>query len=116
MSRAYFSRLEQERIKEMNLKLQGKSLFQRLNILTEAMIEQHQRFKTREYHSHYTIICLDMTQADPYGIPKLILNGKGSTLAYPHKVRVVIKANFEGKDFITDIGGFDITQTTRSRW
>jgi hypothetical protein len=38
------------------------------------------------------------------------------TLAYPYKVRVHVRGNFEGKEFTADIGGFDITQRTGSWW
>ena len=117
LSRAYFSRLEQERIKEMNFKLQGKTLWQRIKILTDAMIEQHERFKTREYKRHYQIIFLDLTQLDPYGIPKVTFIPKGrQTLAYPYKVRVHVKGCYEGREFTADIGGFNIVQTSRSWW
>ena len=119
MTRAYFSRLEQERIKEMNFKLQGKTLWQRFNLLTEAMIEQHERFKTREYRGHYTILHLDMTQTDKYGIPKFTLLPRqtaSTRLAYPHKVRVMVKGCHEGREFTADIGGFNITQTSGSLW
>lgn len=37
----------------------------------------------------------------------MFLRGK-QTLAYPYKIWVHVKANFEGKDFVADIGGFDI--------
>jgi len=118
MSRAYFSRLEQERIKEMNLKLEGKSLFQRLNILTEEIAKVRTRYRVRQYLRHYQIIMLDLTQLDPYGIPKLTIipGGKGKrTLAFPHKIRVHIKASYEGREFTADIGGIELTQTS-GRW
>ena len=116
MSRSYFSKLEEDRIKEMNLKLQGKTLIQQLNILTKAMIEQRERYKTREYKRHYQIIMLDMTQPGAYGLPKVTMIPKGNqTLAYPYKIRVHVKANFEDKTFVADIGGFNIIQTTVNR-
>ena len=60
---------------------------------------------------------LDLTQLDKYGIPKLIFHPKGrQTLAYSYKVRVIVKGNFEGKEFTADIGGFDIVQKTRNWW
>ena len=63
---------------------------------------------------HFQIIMLDMTQLE-YGLPKLTCIPKGrQTLAYPYHIRVHVKANFEGKEFVADIGGFDIVQTTRS--
>jgi len=55
-----------------------------------------------------------MTQADKYGIPKLTILPRqtaNKTLAYPYKVRVVIKGSYEGKIFEADLGGFSITQT-----
>jgi hypothetical protein len=65
--------------------------------ISDAIAEQRKRFQFREYKRHYQLIILDMTQLDHYGIPKLILHPKGNqTLAYPYKVRVVVKGNFEG--------------------
>ena len=59
---------------------------------------------------------VDLTQQD-YGMPKISFIPKGKqTLAYPYKIRVHIKTNFEGKDFTADIGGFDIVQKTRDLW
>ena len=117
LSRNYFSKLEQERIKEFNLKMEGKTLKEQFKILSEEIAKVRNRYRVRQYLRHYQIIMLDLTQVDPYGIPKLTFIPKGrQTLAYPYKVRVHVKGNFEGKEFTADIGGFDITQTTRSRW
>ncbi|MDH5770780.1 MAG: hypothetical protein OEZ25_05805 [Candidatus Bathyarchaeota archaeon] len=116
MSRAYFSKLEQDRIKEMNLKLEGKTVIQQLDILTKAMLDQQALFKVRQYSRHYQIITIDMTQ-QKYGIPKITFTPKGrQTLAYPYKVRVHVKVEHEGKEFTHDVGGFVITQTTGSLW
>jgi len=59
---------------------------------------------------------MQMTQPGPYGIPKLTISGKGNTLAYPYKVRVHIIGSYEGRKFLADIGGFDITQKTTYGW
>ena len=57
-----------------------------------------------------------MTQLEE-GIPKISFIPRGKqTLAYPYKIRVHVKANFDGKDFLTDIGGFDIIQKPRNLW
>ncbi len=112
----YFSKLEQERIEEFNAKLEGKTLHQRFNLLSRAMVEQRKLWKIREYRRHSQIILVDMTQLK-YGIPKISFIPRGKqTLAYPYKIRVHVKTNFEGKDFLSDIGGFNIVQTTRSWW
>jgi len=116
MSRAYFNQMEQDRIKEMNLKLEGKSVFEQLNILTSAMIERRNLFKVRPYRRHYQIITVDMTQ-QKYGIPKITFTPRGKqTLAYPYNVRVHVKTKFEDKEFMVDVAGFEITQTTGSLW
>ncbi|UCE28551.1 MAG: hypothetical protein JSV85_04515 [Candidatus Bathyarchaeota archaeon] len=116
MSRAYFNRMEQDRIKEMNLKLEGKSLFERLDILTTAMIEWRKRFKLRPYRRHYQIITIDMTQQKNV-IPKITFSGgKRSTLAFPHKIRIHVKAVHEGREFTTDVAGIELTQTTEGLW
>ncbi len=114
LSRNYFSNLEQERIKEFDAKLEGKTLHQRYKFLSEAIVEQRKLWKIREYKRHSQIISVDMTQQE-YGIPKISFIPRGKqTLAYPYKIRVHVKANFEGKDFVADIGGFDIVQKTRN--
>ena len=116
-SRAYFSKLEQERIKELNLKLEGKNLFDRFQILNKEIERVRNLYRVRQYLRHYQIIMIDLTQLDPYGIPKLTFTPKGrQTLAYPYKVRVHVKGCYEGREFTADIGGFDITQTTKSWW
>jgi len=52
-----------------------------------------------------------------YGLPKISFIPKGTqTLAYPYKIRVHVKANFEGKDFEVDIGGLEIEEKTRNWW
>ena len=116
LSRNYFRKLEEERRKEFDAKLEGKTLHQRYKFLSEAMVEQRNLWKIREYRRHSQIISVDMTQQE-YGLPKIsfILRGN-QTLAYPYKIRVHVKANFEGKEFEVDVGGFDITQKTRNWW
>jgi len=114
MSRAYFNQMEQDRIKEMKLKLEGKTEFEKLKILTEAMIARQSLFKLREYRRHFQIITIDMTQQE-YGVPKVTFSGgKHSTLAFPHKIRIHVKAVYEGKTFTTDVAGIELTET-RSR-
>jgi len=114
---SYFNKIEEDRIKEMKLKLEGKNTLEQFKILTDAMIVQHERFKTREYRRHYQIILLDLTQLDPYGIPKVTFIPRGrQTLAYPYKVRVHVKGCYEGREFTADVGGFNIVQTSRSWW
>ena len=116
MSRAYFSKLEEDRIKEMKLKLVGKSELEQLKMITKAMLEQRSLFKLREYRRHFQIITIDMTQ-QTYGVPKITFTPRGNqTLAYPYNVRVHVKTKFEDKEFEVDVAGFKITQTTGSLW
>ena len=114
MSRAYFSQMEQDRIKEMQLKLQGNSVFEQLNILTAVMLERHNLFKVRPYRRHYQIITIDMTQLT-YGIPKITFS-PGGTLAYPYRIRVHVKVKDGEGEFTTDVGGLSITQSRGSLW
>ena len=96
--------------------MEGKTLHQRFNILTDAWIKHHKRFKLRPYKWHYQIITVDMTQ-QKYGIPKITFTPKGGqTLAYPYNVRVHVKTKFEDKEFEVDVAGLEITQTTGSLW
>ena len=117
LSRSYFSKLQQEKIRALNAQLEGATLKQQFHILTEAIIQQRKLWKQREYKRHYQIIFLDLTQLDPYGIPKITFIPKGrQTLAYPYKVRVHVKGCYKGREFTADIGGFNIVQTSRSWW
>ena len=52
VSRNYLSNLEQERIKECNAKLEGKTLHQQFKFLSEAIVKQRKRWKIREYRRH----------------------------------------------------------------
>ncbi|MFC1486937.1 hypothetical protein ACFLRN_04525 [Thermoproteota archaeon] len=116
LSRNYFNKLEQDRIKEFDAKLEGKTLHQRFKILSDELVIQRKLWKIREYRRHSQIILIDMTNQE-YGIPKISFIPKGKqTLAYPYKIRVHVKANFEGKDFEVDVGGFEIVQRTRNWW
>jgi len=115
-SRAYFRRIHAERQREIQEKLASMSIFEQYTYLTKLIVEQRELSKVRQYRSHFTILTLDMTQADSYGIPKLSLTQKGRILAYPHKIRVHFIGSFEGRDFEADIGGFNIVQTTLNRW
>ena len=80
------------------------------------MIAYKLLMKQREYRRHSQTILIDMTQQE-YGIPKISFIPRGKqTLAYPYKIRIHVKANFDGKDLQVDIGGFDIIQKTRNLW
>jgi len=117
LSRAYFGKLRQDKIHALNEQLEGATLKQQFDVLTKAIIQQRKLWKQREYKRHYQIIFLDLTQLDPYGIPKVTFIPKGhQTLAYPYKVRVHVKGCYNGREFTADIGGFNIVQTSRSWW
>ena len=94
------------------------SLKEQFDRLSEEM-ERVKKLAPRLYKGHYTVLYLDLTQADQYGIPKLKIlptQTKGQPLAYPHSVQVHIKAEYEGRPFEAYIGGFTITQTTLPWW
>ena len=73
MSRAYFNQMEQDRIKEMKLKLEGKTIFEQINILTAVMLERRKLFKTREYRRHFQIITVDVTGKNMVFLKSLLL-------------------------------------------
>jgi len=114
--RSYACKLQADRFREVQAKLATMSLSEKFDCLTNLMIERRKQMKQREYNRHFTILTLDMTKADSYGIPKLTINGKGSTLTYPHKVRVHVIGRYEDKKFLAKIGGFNITQKTSYGW
>jgi len=116
MRRAYFNQVEQDRIKEMNLKLEGKTVFEQLDILTKAMIDQQTLYKVREYRRHFQIMLIDMTQ-QKYGIPKITFTPSNvSTLAYPFRIRVHVKVKNSNGEFTHDVGGLVMSQSRRSLW
>jgi len=111
-SRAYFRRIHAERQREIQEKLASMSISEQYTYLTELIATQRDLYKVRQYRSHFTILTLDMTQTDSYGIPKLTMTGKGDTLAYPHKIRV----HFKTDKFLADIGGFNIIKKITYGW
>jgi len=95
---------------------EGLSLRERFDYLSLEMDRLREFWRRRGYRGHYTILHLDMTQTDKWGIPKLSVlprQTSSATMAYPYKVRVVVKGSYEGRTFEADLGGFRITQTTR---
>jgi len=109
--------MRDERHRAFEQAMEGLSLRERFDYLSLQLERQKKLWRQRGYRGHYTIFHLDMTQADKYGIPKLTLLPRqtaNKTLAYPYKIRVVIKGSYEGRIFEADLGGFNIVQTTRS--
>ena len=60
LSQKYFRELEQQRVDNLNAELEGKSLFQRFNILTNKMVDYRFLLKQREYNRHMIKIIVDM--------------------------------------------------------
>lgn len=111
--------MRDERHRAFEQAMEGLSLRERFDYLSLQLERQKKLWQRRGYRGHYTIFHLDMTQADKYGIPKLTLYPRqtaNKTLAYPYKIRVVIKGSYAGRIFEADLGGFNIVQTTRSLW
>jgi len=111
MFQSYARKLEADRFKEVQAKLEAMSLSEKFDYLTKLMVEQRERYRFRKYYSHFTIWTLDMTQADKYGVPKLSVTQKGKTLAFRHKMRIHFITSYEGKKFCVDLGGTTLTQT-----
>jgi len=111
--------MREERHRVFEQAMEGLSLREKFDYLSLQLERQKKFWRQRGYRGHYTILHLDMTQADKYGIPKFTLLPRQTAnkpLAYPHKVNVVIKASYEGRIFEAYLGGFRIDQTTRSWW
>jgi DNA-binding CsgD family transcriptional regulator len=117
-ARKEWRRFDQDLQLKFQAELEGKSLWQQFMVLSRRMDLLKQQFKPY-YRGHYTILLLDLTDTDKYGIPKLTQLPKqtqGATLAYPYKIRVRVRGEYEGHMFEADIGGFNIVQTTRGLW
>lgn len=107
---------DEQRQHEFSEKMDGLTLWQRYKLLSQEMAKQRKLLQGRSYRGHYTILMLDLTDTDKYGIPKftqLPHQTKSQPLAYPYKVRVVVKGSYEGRTFEATIGGFNIIQTRR---
>ncbi len=102
--------LQAEWDQELERRMDGLSLRERLDVLSEEMDRLRQIRTQRAYRTHCCDILLDMTQADEYGIPKVTQSSKGSTLAYPYKVRIHFKWEYKGRIVEAEIGGFNIIQ------
>jgi len=111
--------MRDERHRAYEQAMEGLPLRERLDYLSLQLEKQKKFWRQRGYRGHYKIFHLDMTQADKYGIPKLTILPRqtaNKTLAYPYKIRVVVKGSYEGRIFEADLGGFSIVETTRSLW
>lgn len=71
MTRSYLSKIEQQKIRELELKLEGKNPVQQLKILTDALIEQQNLMRQREYNRHVIKFYFDLDYVDPDGCPQL---------------------------------------------
>ena len=115
--RRKWRQFDQERQREFQEGMDGLSLMERFKVLSEALHRRMDAMKAMDnYHGHYTIFLLDLTETDKYGIPKLTQlphQTRGQPLMYPYKIRVVVKGRYEGRTFEAEIGGFNIIQTTR---
>lgn len=111
--------MQQERQRKFQEEYEGLSLWEKFDYLSKQIELQKKIWQHRGYRGHYTIFHLDLTQTDKYGIPKLTQLPRqtaNKTMAYPYKVRVHVKWEYEGRIFEADLGGFDITQRTQRGW
>jgi len=116
MFQAACRQIQENHMKKLRLEMEGMSLTERYNTLLKAMETQRAIGTIRKYLRHHQIITIDMTQIS-YGIPKITFSGgKHSTLAFPHKIRIHVKAVHEGREFTTDVGGIELTQTSGGFW
>ncbi len=107
---------DEQRQREFNEQMEGLSLWQQFALLSQELDRRRKLLQGSPYRGHYTIFYLDLTETDQYGIPKLTQlphQTKGQPLAYPYKIRVVVKGSYEGRTFEATIGGFNIVQTRR---
>jgi len=103
MIRHHFNELGAERQQRLDAELEGKSPGERLNIITNRLIEHRNLMKAREYNRHHMIVTIDMTNMT-YGIPEIKTSFKNGTVTYPFKIRFHVKT----EDFEHDVGGLRI--------
>lgn len=116
MFQAACRQIQANYLKKLRLEMEGMSLTERYNTLLKAMETQRAVATVRKYLRHHQIITVDMTQ-QKYGVPKITFSGgKHSTLAFPHKIRIHVKAVHEGREFTTDVAGIELTQTSSGFW
>ena len=116
MFQAACRQIQESHMKKLRLEMEGMSLTERYTTLMKLMETKRAIGVVRKYLRHHQIITVDMTQLE-YGIPKITFSGgKHSTLAFPHKIRIHVKAVHEGREFTTDVGGIELTQTSGGLW
>ncbi|UCF58622.1 MAG: hypothetical protein JSV15_06055 [Candidatus Bathyarchaeota archaeon] len=112
MFQAACRQMQEDYMKKLRLEMEGMTLKQQFDVLLKAIETQRAVHTVRKYLRHHQIITVDMTQLDRYGIPKISFTvGKHSTLAFPLKIRIHVKAEHEGKPFEVDVAGIELTQT-----
>ena len=90
LSRAYFSRLEQERIRELNAKLEGATLKQQFEILTNAIAKQRKLMQDRKYNRHVLKFFIDLDYIQYDGFPRITVWPRCSVeIARPHILKFI---------------------------
>lgn len=105
---------QEEQRQRLERRMEGLSLRERFDVLSEELERIHTLRKGANYRGHYTIIHLDMTQLDPYGIPKLTFLPRqtlNKNWAFPHKIDVRIKMMHEDKLFEASLGTIALRET-----
>ena len=112
MFRSYAYRLQAEQWAKVQDKMANMSPVQKFAYLTKLMVEERERSHFRKYRSHYTTYMFDLTTTDKYGIPKLSVLKKGTTLAFPHKISVKFIGRYEDQTFLATVLETTLTQTS----
>ena len=71
LSRSYFSKLEQDKIREFNIKLDGATLKQQYQILSKALTDQLSLMRQRQYNHHVHKIFIDLDYIQYDGFPRI---------------------------------------------
>ena len=71
LSRAYFRKLEEGRIREFNAQLEGATLKQQFKILTAALAKQRKLMQQREYNRHVIKFLIDLDYMQYDGFPRI---------------------------------------------
>ncbi len=105
--------MQKERDEAWQRRMEGLSLWEQFDVLSEEMDRYRQLWAQRDYRSHNHVVWIDLTQTDKYGVPKCTSHFKGKRLAYPHTVSIMCRWEYQGQVYEHTIGGWTITQTTR---
>jgi len=114
LSRSYFRKLQEEKIREFNKQLEGATLKQQFAILTEAIAQQKKLWQQRQYNRHVLKFFIDLDYIQYDGFPRITVWPSGPVeIARPHILKFICIRDGQKHDMSPNVV---ISEIERRSW